>query len=49
MAKFSDSLTVLMVIHVLLENLHEDVETVLLWWQFRSLDGMDLGLPWKED
>ena len=48
-AQQSDSLTMLMVVYVLLENLNQDIEAVLLWWQFGSLDRMDLRLPWKED
>ena len=38
-----------MVVYVLLENRHENVEAVLLWWQFCPLNGMDFGLPWEED
>ena len=48
-AQQSDSLTMLMVVYVLLENLNQDIEAVLLWWQFGSLDRMDLRLPWEED
>ena len=39
----------LMVVHVLLENRHEDVEAVLFWRQLGSLNGMDFRLPWEED
>ena len=34
---------------MLLENRHEDVEAVLLWRQFCSLDRMNLELLWEED
>ena len=39
----------LMVVHVLLENRHEDVEAVCLWRQFCSLDRVNLELLWEED
>ena len=48
-AKLSDSLAVLMVIHMLLEDWQEDVQAVFLWWQFRSLDGVNLELLREED
>ena len=38
-----------MVVHVLLENRHEDVEAVFLWRQFCSLDRVNLELLWEED
>ena len=38
-----------MVVHVLLENRYEDVEAVLLWRQFCSLDRVNLELLWEED
>ena len=49
MAKLSDSLAVLMVVHVLLENRQEDVEAVLLWWEFCPLDRVNLELLREED
>ena len=39
----------LMVVHVLLENRHEDVEAVLLRGEFRPLDRVNLELLWEED
>ena len=49
MAKLSDSLAVLMVIHMLLENRHEDIWVFLLWWQLRPLDRVNLELLREED
>ena len=48
-AKLSDSLAVLMVVYVLLENRQEDVEAVLLWWEFCPLDRVNLELLREED
>ena len=48
-AQLSDSLAVLMVVHVLLENRQEDVEAVLLWWKFCPLDRVNLELLREED
>ena len=39
----------LMMVHVLLEDRYEDIEAVLLWRQFRSLDRVNLELLWEED
>ena len=39
----------LMVVHMLLENRYEDIEAVLLWRQFCSLDRVNLELLWEED
>ena len=39
----------LMVVHMLLENRYENIEAVLLWRQFCSLDRVNLELLWEED
>ena len=41
-AQPSESFAVLLMIHMRLENVDQDVEAVLLWRQFGSLHGMDL-------
>ena len=36
-------------VHVLLENLNEDIEAVFLRWEFCPLDRVNLELLWEED
>ena len=47
--KPSNSVTMLVVIHVRLQDLHENVQAILLWRQFAPLHRMHLRLPGKKD